>query len=364
MKKLFTLFVATLAANLAWADKSGSCGANLTYTFVESTGTLTISGTGKMTDNDPWKIYDSNGIAAPWDSYRTSIKKVVVNNGVTSIGSCAFESSYNITSVTIPNSVESIGWSAFNYCTKLTSITIPNSVTSIGSGAFYNCDGLTSPLYNANVFAYMTNSDFETYAVPDGIKSIAGAAFYEANIGTLTFPNSVTNISEEAFYGAYSIGNLIWPSSVTSISDRTFKESNINKIEIPNGVTSIGDEAFINCRGLTEIEIPSSVTSIGKDALSTDVGLHHIVVKSTTPPSCNGNIAKDYSSYLYVPEESIKAYKAANEWKKFTNIESIPSTGVNEATAEKSEMKKIMIGGTVYIEKDSIRYNLNGQKVK
>jgi len=76
MKKLFALIVAICATTLAWADDSGSCGENVTYSFVESTGTLTISGTGDMSNS-------------PWYSYRSSIKKVVINNGVTSIGSRA-----------------------------------------------------------------------------------------------------------------------------------------------------------------------------------------------------------------------------------------------------------------------------------
>ena len=104
MKKLFTLIVAICATTLAWR-----CGSNATYTYVESTGTLTISETGAMKD------YDLDN-RPPWYNYCSSIKKVVINNGVTSIGSYAF---YN--------------------CTKLTSVTIPNSVTSIGESAFDDC---------------------------------------------------------------------------------------------------------------------------------------------------------------------------------------------------------------------------------
>ena len=134
MKKLFTLIVAICATTLAWADRSGGCGENVTYSFVESTGTLTISGTGDMYSysNDPNR---------PWHNYRTSIKKVEIDNGVTSIGYHAFDGCTGLTSVTIPNSVTSIGDYAFYNCNRLTSVTIPNSVTSIGSYAFYGCSG-------------------------------------------------------------------------------------------------------------------------------------------------------------------------------------------------------------------------------
>ncbi len=83
MKKLFALIVAICATTLAWADDSGSCGENVTYTYVSSTGTLTISGTGAMKD---YNDYDYTS-QAPW----YYIKKVVINNGVTSIGSRAFD---------------------------------------------------------------------------------------------------------------------------------------------------------------------------------------------------------------------------------------------------------------------------------
>ena len=92
-----------------------------------------------------------------------------------------------------------------------------------------------------------------------------------------------------------------------------------------------------------------------------------MTVEATNPPyyySSTYNMVPNYSIPLYVPAGSVDAYKAAKEWKKFTNIQAIPATGVNKATAEKRKMKKIMIDGAVYIEAEGVRYNLNEQKVK
>ena len=108
MKKLLLLVMMFLPM-VAMADDSGTCGTNVTYTYVESTHTLTISGTGSMT-NYAWNSY------APWYNYRSEIVKVIIENGVTSIG-----------------------YEAFSGCSGLTSITIPNSVTSIGGWAFGDC---------------------------------------------------------------------------------------------------------------------------------------------------------------------------------------------------------------------------------
>ncbi len=76
---------------------------------------------------------------APWDLQKYKIKKVVIKDGVTSIGADAFYNCSSLTSVNIPNSVTNIGESAFNGCSDLTSVTIPNSVTSIGEKAFAEC---------------------------------------------------------------------------------------------------------------------------------------------------------------------------------------------------------------------------------
>ena len=108
MKKQLLFLVMMLLPMMAMADDSGSCGDNVTYTYVEATHTLTISGTGAMKD------YDYNNM--PWYNYRTDILKAIIEEGVRSIGDAAF-------------------W----YCSRLTSVTIPNSVTTIGNYAFCKC---------------------------------------------------------------------------------------------------------------------------------------------------------------------------------------------------------------------------------
>ena len=358
MKKLFTLFVAICATTLAWADDSGSCGENVTYSFVESTGTLTISGTGAMT-----KYNSSN---RPWYNYRSSIKKVVINNGVTSIGDYAFYGCTGLTSITIPNSVTSIGYQAFFFCKRLTSITIPNSVTTIGSNAFSYCEGLTS------------------ITIPNSVTSIGDYAFLECT-GLTSINVAEDNLNYASVDGVLynkdkntlitcpmgKTGSITIPNSVTSIGDGAFEWcTGLTSITIPNSVTSIGDAAFADCTGLTSVTIPNSVTSIGYAAFSECTGLTSMTVEATNPPLCvnyygAGLDMPNYNIPLYVPAGSVDAYKAADEWKNFTNIQAIPATGVNEAAAEKSEVKKIIDrNGIIYIEKDGTRYFLNGGKAE
>ncbi|MBQ6863239.1 MAG: leucine-rich repeat domain-containing protein, partial [Clostridia bacterium] len=132
-----------LSADAADVVKSGTCGTNVTYT-LDSDDVLTIAGTGAM------RNYSSFS-SVPWYSNRTFVKKIVIENGVTSIGNYAFCWCTSLPSVTIPDSVTSIGDYAFRECTSLTSVIIPDSVTSIGKYAFYNCTKLTSVTIPDNV---------------------------------------------------------------------------------------------------------------------------------------------------------------------------------------------------------------------
>ena len=290
MKKILLLFLCVLSFNAIHAD--------VTWNLSDD-GTLTISGTGKMQN------YDLNWKTVPWYSQQKQIKKVVIEDGVTTIGSYAFDHCSSLTSVTIPNSVTWIGEHAFWECNNLTSITIPNSVTTIGNSAFLQCKNLTSITISNSVTsigksAFAECSGLTSITIPNSVTIIGDAAFYKCtSLTSVTIPNSVTSIGERAFYGCSGLtGSLIIPNSVTSIGSDAFfcnsprlvsikvedgntyydSRNNCNAIIetqsntlltgckntiIPNSVKSIGNNAFYGCSGLKAITIPNSVTSIG-----------------------------------------------------------------------------------------------------
>ena len=237
---------------------------NLTWKLYED-GKLTISGTGAMKD------YDNGDNRSP--VYNNSdVKKIVIEDGVTSVGDYAFRSCNNLTSITIPDSVTSIGNSAFERCIGLSSVTIPDSVTSIGNNAFYACstltsitipDGVTSIGYST--FSYC--SSLTSITIPDSVTSIGSYAFKNcSSLTSITIPDGVTCIGYDMFAGCKSLTSITIPDSVTSIKNDAFKNcSSLTSITIPDSVTSIGDYAFQNCSSLTSITIPDGVTYIGYD---------------------------------------------------------------------------------------------------
>ena len=204
---------------------------NLTWKLYED-GTLTISGTGKM------KNYNYSDNQSPL-YINSSVKKVVIEDGVTSIGNDAFSNCSGLISITIPNSVTSIGESVFYYCTSLTTITIPDGVTSIGSSAFRDCTSLT------------------TITIPNSITSIGEAAFGNCiRLTSITIPESVTSIGNYAFSGCTSLTSITIPDNVTSIGECAFSYcTSLTNITIPDSVTSIGNKAFYNCTNLTTISL-------------------------------------------------------------------------------------------------------------
>ena len=148
-------------------------------------------------------------------------------------------------------------------------------------------------------------------------------AFYECvNLTNITIPDSVTSIGVFAFYDCSGLTSVIIPNSVTSIGDDAFSRcSGLTSVIIPNSVTSIGDGAFSGCRGLTSVIIPNSVTSIGKSAYQMCAKLISVTVKSTIPPTLGTTVFGHNADNrkIYVPSESVDAYKSATNWSTYAS---------------------------------------------
>ena len=306
---------------------SGNCGDNLTWNYAD--GTLTISGTGAMTD------YDDCG---PWHSYVSTMKTIVVGEGCTHIGNNAFHGLGGVNSVTLPASLESIGNSAFMSCYVVTSFSLGKNVSSIGSQAFASCADLreikvdSENSHFCDVGGVLFDKGKETlikfpdhmfntyeYTIPSGTLTL-GADSFSGNSGLqkVTVPASVTTIEQGAFnHGtwlekiivedgntAYSsedgvlfdknkttliqfpsrneVANNTYtvPSTVTAISAKAFENNDfLQSIILPDNLTAIGDRAFDLAQSLTSITVPAKATALGV-SLFVNSGLQSVTVNA------------------------------------------------------------------------------------
>ena len=145
-------------------------------------------------------------------------------------------------------------------------------------------------------------------------------------ITEITIPNSVTTIGLEVFLNCSGLTSVTIPNSVTSIGYEAFEYSGLTSVTIPNRILTIDDFAFNGCTGLTSVTIPSSVTSIGSGAFDNCTNLTSVTVKAATPPTLGLTPFDNNASgrKIYVPAESVAAYKAATNWSTYaSDIEAI-----------------------------------------
>ncbi len=298
-----------------------------------------------------------------------SLESVTIPNSVTTMGECAFNycdnlkefkgkfasadgrclvvdgtlnsfAPFGLTEYAIPDGVTTIGAQVFCYCNKLTSITIPNSVTTIGNSAFYSCSCLTSII------------------VPDSVITIEEQAFYGCtSLTSVTIGNSVTTIEMLAFnycfslkefkgkyasadgrcliidgtlnsFAPFGLTEYIIPNDVTTIGGWGFYGcSNLTSVTIPDSVATIQERAFDYCDRLESITIGNGVTTIEAVAFVNCLNLTSVYCKATTPPYASRREDGLWSSFennapnrhIYVPHESVEAYKAADGWSDYAN---------------------------------------------
>lgn len=297
---------------------------------------------------------------------------------VTAVAESAFQNNKTITEVTLPVTIANVGKDAFRNAVNVKTVNIPD-LAAWCAISFTN--GLANPIYN--VFpttqskwgsVKVDGQAVTTLDIPEGVTYI-GASFYGfkaltavtlpstltemgnqcfsncINLTAIEIPEGVTSMGS-AFFSCSSLASVTLPSTLTALTSSTFYGcSELAAIELPEALTTIGAMAFSGCTGLTTVEIPENVTSLGAMAFDGCAGLTSLASKATEPPLCGtycfDGINKEIP--LYVPAESIDAYKEADQWKEFLNI---------SAGSSALEVIEAATAGT-----DATFYTLSGQRV-
>ena len=248
-----------ILSSFATAATSGDFGENNCLHWEVSTGvlsgkTLTISGTGVMPDFNfpegnlaPWWNYEALGMLTSFGNFKLEgeLKKVVIKDGVTNVGSYALFFLPAATQVTLPESVTRIGRYGIAMCSKLTGMSIPKGVTEIGDFGLAG-NGLTA------------------VTLPDGLQSLGRGAFDTCtSLTNTTLPAAITAVPGKCFANCTKLLNVKYAGTVTAIGERAFEGcKSLTKAPIPETVTEIGASAFTGCTALTDVTLPAGVTAI------------------------------------------------------------------------------------------------------
>ena len=296
------------------STSSGTFGDNLTWS-IDDDGTLTISGTGAIPDFEfvmgetPNNIY--GGANTPWRSYL--IRKVVVNEGITSVGSMALAYLEKMESISLPASLRELGDYALANSFALKQIVLPENLETLDEMALFQCSGLSSVHIPAGVknigsealdgcrLDSITVDEANTaFCAEDGVlytKDKKELLAITSNRTELTIPDSVTRVGSALFFDGQNIVSVTigaqcdWGMNLSlcnSLEQITVVDSNPylcakdnvlfskdgtelivypsarpgTSYTVPAGTKKIGVQAFGDCQNLTSIVLPDGLTEI------------------------------------------------------------------------------------------------------
>lgn len=342
-----------------------------------------------------------NGVVSILGPYfvgtNTSLTSVVIPSSVKVIGEYAFQTCKNLTAIAIPDSVVDIAGYIFKECDGLQGILMSKRLLCLGrncfSGtAFYRKESnwKDGVLY-AGCCLVDAKSAITECKITEGTRVIADGAF-GSSLASVSIPDSVVNIGYEAFHytalyknaakwednvlyidhclidvkqelfmgeqevkkgtrviaegafeNSFALTGITLPDSLVTIGAYAFCSCTVlPSVEVPYGVSYVGEKAFRNCTILSSVSLPSSLEYMGRNVFEGCQSLASIKVFATKPPMVNetlGDINK--SIPIYVPEESIEAYKAADGWCKFTNFQPLKDKEKKKTTSVKEEKVEV-----------------------
>lgn len=368
---------------------SGTFGEKDKFTWrLTCSGTLLIEGSGELAEE------------GQWHDYASSIKSIVIPQGVTSIVG-VFWDLPNLESLSLPNSLKTIAHSFFS-CKKLPIVSIPNSVTVI-EFSFNDCPGLETIIFGYGVkiihesfegslskhpeiicFAINPPGELqnsfkdETYYgatlyVPDASLSI-----YKSNIpwGEFSAVLPLSSRPNTRIIASGTCGSgLTWEldsNGILTIKGTGAMDSWGKPKSAPDGKRSTADDSsapwYPYHSEILYVVIEEGVESIGDNAFYGCTDIQSITCYAVTPPACGADAFEgiDASILLSVPENSMAAYQTANQWQVFTDIQAIEQAteDVRNIQSDNAPCTKVVRDGQLYILRDGHTYTLTGQEIK
>ena len=191
-----------------------------------------------------------------------SFAKIVIPEGVTSIGTSAFEDCDELEEVVLPSTLLNIEERAFYSCSSLTKIELPDVLQQIGGGTFAHCKSLKES------------------NLPNSLQEIGDRAFFGCEaLESIILPEGITTIDDYTFYGCSALKSVFIPKGITEIARKAFADcTSLESIYIPEGVTSIDNYAFFGCEALSSVSLPASLTDLSSSVFSGCPSLREVII--------------------------------------------------------------------------------------
>ena len=373
-------------------------------------------------DTIVWNSYDytNNKYHSPFNYIDKQISSFIFGENVITIPDYLCQGMTRLTTISIPSNISTIGYKAFYGCSNLQEINVEEE-----NNTFCSVNGVLFDKDTIALLIYPANKQDKDYSIPSSVIEIGTDAFSgNYHLSSIKFPQSIEYVSTPIFEDNSNLKSIEWDvkdysegsaegifspisSQITSFSfgpnveiipsaicynfenlEHITMYPTIKSIDyaafagctklvafiVPDSVTFIGWSAFENCSNLTYLTLPSNLLQIGKSAFSGCTKLKSITSWAITPPQMDGIKDNSYDRIvfygldctninLYVPQESIVAYKTADQWKEFTHIYPIEyanKISTSEVTATANEDNSVTVEWPII--EDAVIYTIEIKK--
>lgn len=243
-----------------------------------------------------------NRALAFYNGENTTLKEVILPEGLISIEEAAFANCTALEKLNVPSTVNTLGrWILEN--TKVTSFTIPQGVTEIPASCFYG-------------------SAITTINIPPSVKTIGNWAFQDAKLTEVVIPSSVTSIGEWAFgcdNDNPTLQSVIIEADITEIPNCCFYlQTKLTSLSLPEGITAIGDDAFCGCK-ISSLTLPSSLKTIGARAFSNN-GITQLTIPNKVESIGNAAFAHNSIDHIDFPATLVSLHATAFKWESMNEV--------------------------------------------
>ncbi len=293
------------AQNVHYALDHGSCG-DTSYWAVYDDNSLVITGAGFISEyyipdpNNSGKYYHAD---RPWADYYEVITSLVVNNGITQVGTSAFKGLTALKNVTLPSSLKVLRHYSFYDCTALENIDIPESIKTVGNYVFYGCTALKS------------------IVLSDDLESLGEGVFQDNKSLTYAKIPRIRRIPTKLFMGCSSLERVTFDKYLEVIGESAFYQSGLTAISIPYNIKTIERQAFFKCLSLKSVSIPAQVTTIYQNTFRGCENLTTVYIPESVTTIEQGAFQYTGITTVYYQSESLDGWNTLLENKGASNDE-------------------------------------------